>query len=167
MSRKVLTEHRSTVTNLDTGEAREETTDKVIQFPTEPEYVKLYLDDLTTILGIKEGPKKLVFELAKQMNYEGLITLNGAIKKRMAQRLGIKEGSFRNYLSKLVKEKIIVRVDTGLYEMNPHYFAKGKWPDIQRRREKFVMSVEYSADGERQIKTGTKPDDSDQPDMFG
>jgi len=154
--------YSSTQTNVnhETGVVTETTHNNVIRMPPEPAFVKLYIEDLGRLLDMPPGPTNLIYELARRMDYEGMITLNKAIKNRMAEHIGIKESSLRNYLTALVKADVVRIVDRGLYELNPHYFAKGDWSDIRKRRENFKLQVTYNAKGEREI-TGKLDDQAD------
>lgn len=150
-NKSVVYESTRTTTDLLSGQATSETTDKVVRMPQEPAFVKLYIDDLGRLLDMPPGPTNLMHALAMRMDYEGMITLNKAIKDRMAKQIGIKESSLRNYLTALVKADVVRIVDRGLYELNPHYFAKGDWADIRKRRDNFKLQVTYNANGEREI----------------
>jgi hypothetical protein len=44
-------------------------------------------------------------------------------------------------------------LDVGLYELNPDYFAKGKWREIRERRKAFYTTITYTPDGQRTVKT--------------
>ena len=158
--KSIVYSNTQTSVNHQTGEVTQTTSDKVVKFPSEPAFVKLYIEDLGRLLDMPPGPTNLIYELARRMDYEGMITLNKAIKTRMAEHIGIKESSLRNYLTALVKADVVRIVDRGLYELNPHYFAKGDWSDIRKRRENFKLQVSYNAKGEREI-TGKLDDQAD------
>lgn len=158
--------HQTETTHFDhnTGEVSSETHTTTVRLPPEPPFVKMYLNDISAILDVKEGPKRLMYELAKRIDYEGYVTLNSAIKKKIRANLPVikkvdgestesplSDGAFRNYLSELCKKNILRRVDTGLYEMNPHLFAKGEWASISKRRGNFELTVRYGADGTREM----------------
>jgi len=170
MSRKIIKQTERTEFNHETGEIKREVHETTSALPPgEPPYVKMYINDLSAILDIKDGPRKLMYELARRMDYEGYITLNSGIKKIIRANLPVTkkrklsdgttetytqplgDGAFRNYLSELCKKEMLRHVDTGLYEMNPSYFARGKWEEISKRRVEYELKVRYKASGEREI----------------
>jgi hypothetical protein len=81
------------------------------------------------------------------------IVLNASVKKRIAAELGIQNiRSINNALSDLVKGKILYRVDTGLYNLNPYFFGKGDWQDISRLR----LEINYDDIKGRTFKTNVE-----------
>lgn len=144
--------------NSGTGEVTESEEFKVYKMPSEPPFVKLYVQDLTAIHNLPSSTSSILFELVKKMNYEGTVILNSYVKLEIMDRLGIKPTKsrptqmFDNALMKLKKAGIIEQISRGYYEFNPHYFAKGDWSEIRKRREKFELSITYTENGERVIK---------------
>ena len=47
------------------------------------------------------------------------------------------------YITKLVKKDILIRIDTGVYILNPIFYGKGKWKDILNLREKLEIQIIY------------------------
>ena len=143
---KTLQEISQTVVN-DNGEVQHYSEQKVIDWGSEPNYIKLYIDD---ILYLKDLPTKLGNVLNALLPYavyakedRGVeIFLNSAIKRRIISDIGYKSlGSLDNALSQLVSGEILYRHERGVYELNPYLFGKGEWKDIAKRR------IEISYDG--------------------
>lgn len=150
-----------TTTHVDheTGEIKSQ--EKVVKFrhPKEPPYVKFYIDDLSKLLDIKDGPQKMVHHLVARVDYEGFIALNPVLRKKIADELGIKEQTFRNYLRELIQKKIITRIANNYFKANPYLFAKGEWAEVFKQRKEFdtiTMKVTYDKKGNRDIKTDFK-----------
>ncbi|APS58372.1 hypothetical protein Psal071_00914 [Piscirickettsia salmonis] len=61
--------------NHETGEITRQVTENVVRFPREPEYVKMYVDDLSSILNLGKGASKLLCALVRKLDYDGLISL--------------------------------------------------------------------------------------------
>lgn len=153
LTKRLLQEYKETVVDGSTGEVLEERRSNVVNLPAEPPYVKLYIDDLTAILQLPTTCKGLIYALIKQLNYDGLITLNASARRRIASSLGIGEPTLRNYITQLQQRGVIKRVDRGEYMMNPQYFARGSWVDVMRQRENYYkLQVTYTPDGRRTIK---------------
>lgn len=161
---KTIYEQIETQVDKETGEEIQTASSTVRRLPSEPAFVKMYIDDLSVLLDIKEGPKNLIWLLIRHMNYEGTIALTRGPKRRIAEELGITEKTFRNYLWSLSKSKIIHRIDHNEYEFNPSYFARGDWASIYQRRKAWAkLEVRYGPDGRREV-TGKVMDDQKMPE---
>ena len=133
------------------GTVRQKENIKIIQFPNEPPFIKLYIEDLTAVLKLPNGTKDLLYVLLMKMDYENIITLTSRSKKEIAERVGIKIQTLDNYLRKLVDSGIFKRIGRGEYKVNPNLFARGQWTEISRQREEWMLAITYTADGERKI----------------
>lgn len=117
--------------------------EKTINWGSEPNYIKLYLD---TILYLKDLPKGLNGTLnafLKRMSYGNQLVINAALKRQIAKELDLSLSSINNAISKFVKGDLLIREDTGLYLVNPHLFGKGDWKDIAKIR----LEVTFDAEG--------------------
>lgn len=133
--------------NRETGEVIRDRFETVSRVPSEPDFIKLYLQDISHLLDLPKAPSGLLMLLIQTMDYEGMIMLSTAGRKRMAKRLGISDGSFRNYLSLLVKKGLLIRHANNDYEANPNYFARGSWSEIYERRKRLELTVSYDERG--------------------
>ena len=129
----------------DTTRAFKETT--IVRLPSEPPFIKMYIDDLSHFIGLKDRHKDTVFELIKKMDFEGMITLTPRTRQIITERLKISDQSFRNYLSEVVKTGLLKRISHNEFQVNPHYFARGDWSSVYDRRKEFVMEIRYSDKG--------------------
>lgn len=140
-----------------TGEIQHKTTENVSYMPTEPPYVKVYLDDIAKLYGLPKASSSLLHCLLRKMDYDGIITLVAASKKRIAEELGVKQQTVANNIQALLKADILKRSGRGEFMFNPNLFAKGEWKNIYKQRNKYVeMSIVYSPDGERIITGSVK-----------
>lgn len=139
------------VVDIHTGKTIKEATTKVVALMQEPPFVKVYLNDLAKLLDLPDHCKNVVYALLQIMSFDGTIRLTLATKIKMCEKIGIKEKSFRNYLTALVKNGILLRTATSEYEMNPYLFAKGHWNEIRKRREDFELKIRYKSDGSKTI----------------
>lgn len=143
--------------NFDTGETSKETTESIIYLPSEPPFVKLYLDDITKLFGLPKSSSSILNSLLKKMDYDGIITLVGSSKKRIAEDIGVKLQTIDNAIQTLLKTDILRRVDRGEYMFNPSIFARGDWKSIVKQRDKFLeLTIRYTSDGKRTIKSEIK-----------
>jgi len=146
--------YSETKTHIDTqtGEVISEEKTNVIRLPQEPEFIKLYLQDINKIFDLPKGCSPVLYEILKQMTYDGKIVLNKYVKEECATAAKIALSSFNNCLTDLVKKDILKRLGTGTYIANPHLFGKGSWAEISKQRE-FYLTVKYSSKGKEVVKT--------------
>lgn len=149
-TKKILREHVLTEVNSDTGEITKESKLQAFNIPTEPDFVKVYLQDVAYVNNVP-GTSPLIFELLKFMTYDGIIVLNASIKRLISEKIDIQVAHIDNQLSKLTKAGVFIRRDRGLYEANPYIFGKGLWKDIRVRRENLGITLEYTKDGGRKV----------------
>lgn len=159
MSKRAMTnvrfEETSRLVNEQTGEVIETLNRKVVQLPSEPVYVKLYLDDLSNVYSLPSGCSPLLYELLKRLGYDGEITISAHVKKTICAKLQIKEQTFSNYLQKFKENDILRTLGRGTFMPNPNLFARGKWPEIIELRSKYrsiTMTVKYGKNG-REVNT--------------
>jgi hypothetical protein len=117
-------------------------TEREIQIPKEPDFVKLYLNDLVLLKEVPQWVSRILYSLLKHMNYQNEIVLNSSIKKRIAADLGIIPKTIDNALVTFVKKSILMRQEVGVYKANPYLFGKGDWNNIRKIR----LQVEYGND---------------------
>lgn len=137
------------VVNVESGEVY--SSDKQIVLTKEPNFVKLYLDEISRIYELPKNDGGILLLLAKHITYENEIYLNSYLMKKMAEDLNIKIQSFRNSLVRLTKSNLLKRIATGVYVMNPKIIAKGPWVDIEKLRLK--VSFLFSEKGGRIIES--------------
>ena len=150
-SKNVVQINNSTSVDHATGEVRSESREQIVRLPQEPPYVKMYLDDLGSILGVPAGPRDLLYHLVRKLDYDGFISLTPGARERICEAASIKRQTLANYLNTLCKYEILRHRGRGEYEMNPQYFARGDWKDICQRRADFIMQVKYRADGTKEV----------------
>lgn len=131
--------------DFQTGELAQ--TEREIRIPKEPDFIKLYLDDLVMLKDIPQWVSGILYGLLKRMNYQNEIVLNATIKKRIADDLGIVARTIDNALVTFVKKNILSRMGPGVYQANPYLFGKGEWNNIRKIR----LQVEYGENGRREI----------------
>ena len=157
--KRVIYSEFTEVVDGQTGVVNEQERMKVVRLPQEPPYVKMYIDDLTSVLKLPIGIRGMLYALVERIDYDGIITLGSTSKKKMAERLKLTVGTFDNYLTKLVKTGVLKRIGRGEFEVNPNLFARGDWADIRRRRDNFDksfrMTVTYSPNGNRKVEAET------------
>ena len=137
------------VTDKNTGEILEENI-QTAQWKSEPEFVKLYLEDISKLIDLPKDAQKTILALLRKMNYDNQIVLAKQIKTELAATLNIKTNTFEHSLGTLVKKNVLLKKGNNVYLVNPFLFGKGSWKSIQEIR----MTITYNQDG-RLIEVGT------------
>lgn len=114
-----------------------------VNWGTEPNYIKLYLDNILYLTNLPKGLNSVLNAFLLRMSYGNQLVLNAALKRQIAKEINLSESSINNAITKLVQGEILKRIDTGLYLFNPHLFGKGEWRDIAKIR----LKVEFSPEG--------------------
>lgn len=139
-----------------TGEVLQTYSESVI--PREPDFIKLYLDDIGVLKGIAAWTNSVLVELLKLMSYKNQIVLNSTVKHDIASDLKIAPKSIDNALGALVKQGILTRRGTGVYIASPMLFGRGEWKDIRKLR----LTIEYTQKG-RKLTTEVQRESDPEP----
>ncbi|MCV5784107.1 replication/maintenance protein RepL [Escherichia coli] len=151
--KKVLRQNITEVIDRETGNVTQEITDITVQFPQEPAYVKIYIDNLCAVTKAPDSLKDVLFLILRKLDYDGYIALSTRYRKEICKLLGIKDGTLRNRLYSLSKMGIIASCGGNEYQANPNLFARGEWKKIIEQRREFEMRIKYSPNGETIITT--------------
>lgn len=136
------------VINHETGEVLE--SEKITHFKVEqePDYVKLYIRDLSMIVGLPNTAQDILHSILPFMTYDNRIILNSAIRREISEKLNVKTNTLAHRLADLCKANVMIKKDTNVYMANPYLFGRGKWEDIKKLR----MTIEYEQ-GNRVVRT--------------
>lgn len=129
-----ITKHTSTVVQLN-------------KLPPEPEYIKLYVDDIGKLHGLSPAHREVLLYVAAASGYDGIATISARRKAAIALTIGGSVKTVSNALTECVKAGLLRRVAHGEYEPNPFVFGRGSWAEIRERRERFVASFVYGPEG--------------------
>ena len=121
-----------------TGEITSKKTIKKFKVDTEPNYIRLYLSDISLLNKITKTENKVLLELIKITKYLNEIDITLTIKKRIAKNLNSTVGMVTKSLSLLNKAEIVIRVDSGCYLLNPFIFGKGDWGQLKIIRSDYL-----------------------------
>jgi Firmicute plasmid replication protein (RepL) len=131
------------------GELKEMKQSQVFSVEREPDYVKLYVDDVMKLSDIPKSASSVLFAIVRRMSYTNDIALYAPIKREIEAELGIKEVTLKKAIDLFIDKSILFRKARGLYTINPYLFGRGKWEDIKKVR----LGVEYSKAGKTVLKT--------------
>ena len=126
----------------------------------EPDYVKLYLQDLLRISDIPKSSNLILSCILKRMAWStNEIVLIAPVKRQIAMELEISTETIAKAIELFTEKSILIRKDRSFYIVNPYFFGRGKWEEISQIR----LTVEYSAKGKMILKTNFDT----QMDIFG
>jgi hypothetical protein len=142
---------KSSVTDIATGKPLDIGDPALKPMAREPEYIKLYVQDVARFFNIQAGHQEILLYIAASVDYEGIVSLTSGRKQRIAATVGQQPKSVENAIGACVKAGLLKKLGRGDYELDPFLFAKGEWKQIRERRAVFRMVTQYSADGGRQV----------------
>lgn len=153
-----ITQIRETrVVDNETGEILKEIESSDINIGSEPDFIKVYLEDLSYLANLPKSSGSVLFSIAKRMGYDNKVVLVKPIKTEIAKENEITLNSLDNIITRLKRSEILLSVDRSVYTINPYYIGKGYWKDIKKLR----MEIEYSSQG-RSIKFLSDSSDLDE-----
>ena len=155
-ARKIkIFEQRTTHVDRQTGEI---TLDEVVHaevsaLVAEPAYIKLYIDDLGRLCNLTDGQRSILLYVAACVNYYGFVLLPTGQKARIAKSASCSISAVNNAVNFFCKNNIRRKEGGGLYELNPDFFARGKWREIRERRKEFYTTTTYRRDRTKEVQT--------------
>lgn len=130
------------VVDVNTGEIMDSQMETV-SYSQEPDFVKMYIDDLSYLHGLTSANNSVLHSLLSKMNYDNEIILVSKVKDEMANKIGLMKNTFEHGIGVLVKKGILIKKGNNYYIVNPFLFARGSWKDIRSIR----MTIKYSKEG--------------------
>lgn len=116
----------------------------------EPDHVKLYLQDLVRVKDLPKGYGNMLLIFMKHMGYNNVFAAYAPLKRHIAKTYGLSINYINKSIDFMAKENILIRVERGLYIVDPSLVGRGKWEDIKGLR----MIIEYDPDsGKKAIRT--------------
>lgn len=104
----------------------------------EPDHVKIYAPAIAPINSLIASHRRVLYSLLSMASLakNGMrVVITASVKRMMCQELGIKNPqTIANTLSKMTKAGILIRIETGVYMLNPFLIGKGEWADIAKLR---------------------------------
>ena len=104
----------------------------------EPEHVKIYAPAIAPINSLTPSQRRVLYAILSEASSaeNGMrVAITAGSKRLMCKKLGIgSPQTIANALSKMTKAGILLRIETGVYMLNPFLFGKGDWKDIEKLR---------------------------------
>ena len=136
------------VVDVSTGELFYEESKRTYSVGKEPNFVKLYFDDLATLNKLPKSAISVLLALlpyAKYADENQIVTINSYTKKQILisnKEIGSTQ-TINNAITTLKKANILRPIDRATYKINPYIIGKGEWRDILNLR----LNIFYSSEG--------------------
>lgn len=143
MNRSKITQQNTIIIDNDTGQVLEQERKESLAVGKEPNYYKVYINDLANLQGLNPTEKMVLEILSANMTFDNLIVLIKPIKEKLVKMTGKSFDGIKKAIQELTKKKILLKEERACYRVNPKYIAKGKWEDIKALR----LIIEYSEKG--------------------
>lgn len=109
----------------------------------EPNFVKLYIDDLCRIKGLSANQHTIFSFMLQNMNWDNIVGYGAFTKKKFLTENDIANQTFNNNVASLVSANLIERVGRGEFRINKKYAVKVEWSKVQSIK----WTTEYTAKG--------------------
>jgi hypothetical protein len=119
-------------TDLETGEMVEE-----------PNFVKLYIDDLCTVKGLSANQHIIFRFMLQNMNWDNVVGYGAYTKSEFLKANKIANQTFNNNVAALVKSQLLERIGRGEFRINKKYAVKVEWSKVQS----IVWTTKYTKCG--------------------
>jgi hypothetical protein len=100
----------------------------------EPQYVKLYISDMSKLRGLPNSVGGLLNEMLSYLGYDGLVDISARRRRIICDNLRVGADAVRRGIKKLVEKGIIAKIETNVYMPNPHLFGRGQWKECDELR---------------------------------
>lgn len=151
--KNIISSESKTLIDFKTGEITETECITHRQVEREPDYVKIYLKDIIRIKDLPSGMEKVLLAFIRCMGYNNVIMTYLPLKKIIAADLNISISYVNKCIDNFIKTELFIKVDRGLYLVDPELFGRGKWENI----EKIRLSITYDfKTGKKELKSDVK-----------
>jgi len=140
--KRVIRSHTKEVIDERTGELISTENNQTSYVEKEPDYIKMYIDDIVCLSHLPTGMSKILLELIGQMGYNNLIPAYKPMKQLTCRRLGISMSYLNRCIQEFYEQGLFIRVARGVYLANPELFARGRWEDIKQLQ----LAITYAND---------------------
>lgn len=127
------------------GVVIEDSHKKVIRVPKTPEFVMVFTKHLSYLNHLSQTEHNILYSiLNKFVGYNNLIVFNSQVNADIMKSMSIKKSTYSTALKGLRAKYILVEIE-GFTYLNPEFFGKGNWEDIQRLRTEVVYDFDFNA----------------------
>lgn len=97
----------------------------------EPDFIKLYIRELCSIKGMTSAQTRMFNFMLMNMNWDNVVGYGSRTKEQFMAENGMKNQTFNNNVSALIKAGLIERIGRGEFRINKKYAVKVEWSKVQ------------------------------------
>lgn len=129
------------------GEENRSIKNETYQVESEPDYVKLYIQDIGRLKNFTSAQNKILLAFMRYVGYKNVIPAYKPIKMLIAKELNISIETVNKAVTEFKKKGIFIPIARGIYIADPELFGRGKWADIKNLR----LIIDYNSNGTKTI----------------
>ena len=148
-NKKVFQTETKSIIDHQTGEILTTEHNQKTIVEREPDYVKLYIQDIARLKDLPSSASSLITLIIKSMGYNNLFFAFKPIKEIFCDELKMPMNTLNKQIDNLRKANILLPIPNkrGCYLVDPNLFARGAWNDIKQLR----LVIDYNQDGTRTL----------------
>jgi hypothetical protein len=148
---------------------------------SEPSFVKMYLEFAAHLRFLNARERDVLSELLLRMEYDNRVFLPGGVREEICRSLDLYKrhkvdkwsgeveemfdssgnripsvSALNVFLRALVKHKVIEKIGSSVYFVNPELFGKGSWKDISEIRLKSTIPALPRKEPDRKMLPNSK-----------
>jgi len=106
----------------------------------EPPYIQLYTHGAaechTFILPTQQKVFLTLVKIRDDESWNGDLCINKHVRRKVLDKLGIKESTFFKAIKKFVEVNILLKRGRGFYIIEPNIYSRGNWKDVRMLYDK-------------------------------
>jgi hypothetical protein len=117
-------------------------------------FVKLFINDLGKVYGLKESEIKLLVFIAEHMKQDNTFVLTTGLKVLACSSIGVKPKTLPDIFTGLCKCGRIIRLGTNYYLTDPYLLGYGdeKYVDFKRKKYSEIrLTMTYGISGRKEV----------------
>ena len=148
-NKKIYQTETKTIIDHQTGEIIQTEHNQKGFVEKEPDYVKLYLQDMARLNNLPPSASSLMTLIIRSMRYNNLYFAFKPLKEMFCEELKMPMNTLNKQIDNLRKANILLPIPNkrGCYLVDPNLFARGSWNDIKQLR----LIIDYNIDGSRNL----------------
>lgn len=148
-NKKIYQTETKTIIDHQTGEIIQTEHNQKSFVEREPDYVKLYLEDIARLKDLPPSASSLMTLIIKSMGYNNLFFAFKPLKEMFCEELKMPLNTLNKQIERLKNTGILLPIPNkrGCYLVDPNLFARGKWEDIKQLR----LIIDYNIDGTKTL----------------
>jgi Firmicute plasmid replication protein (RepL) len=148
-NKKIYQTETKTIIDHQTGEILQTEHQQKGFVEKEPDYVKLYLQDVARLKDLSPSASSLMTLIIRSMGYNNLFFAFKPLKEMFCEELNMPMNTLNKQIERLKNSGILLPIPNkrGCYLVDPNLFARGSWNDIKQLR----LVIDYNIDGSRTL----------------